>query len=266
MEVTPNPTYLDLNYPLGHWVLLPGGFLITVLLAGYFYNDLTKREHFTAANRALNAEIAERKRAEEALLVSETKYRIVADNTHDWEFWKDSKGKFVYSSPSCERITGYGPTEFAHDPTLFLRIVHPEDSGVFRDHVQDVMEHPRIEEISFRIVRPDGSIRWIDHVCQPVMDANGTFLGTRGSNRDVTDRKKIEEERERLIGELREAMDNVKTLEGILPICASCKQIRDDKGYWTQVEAYISNHTGAEFSHGICPECMKKLYPDYADR
>ena len=71
------------------------------------------------------------------------------------------------------------------------------------------------------------------------------------------------EERDRMIGELREALDKVKLLSGFLPICSSCKKIRDDKGAWTQMEAYITEHTDAEFSHGICSECAEKLYPEY---
>jgi phosphoserine phosphatase RsbU/P len=65
------------------------------------------------------------------------------------------------------------------------------------------------------------------------------------------------------IEELRQAFDQIKTLRGIVPICAGCKQIRDDRGYWNQVEVYVRDHTEAQFSHGICPDCMKKLYPDY---
>ena len=62
--------------------------------------------------------------------------------------------------------------------------------------------------------------------------------------------------------ELTEALGNIKTLTGLLPICASCKKIRDDQGYWTQIESYIHKHSDAEFSHGICPDCSKKLYPE----
>jgi phosphoserine phosphatase RsbU/P len=65
------------------------------------------------------------------------------------------------------------------------------------------------------------------------------------------------------IKELQQALDEIKTLRGIVPICASCKKIRDDAGYWQQVEVYVRDHTEAEFSHDICPECMKKLYPEY---
>lgn len=80
--------------------------------------------------------------------------------------------------------------------------------------------------------------------------------------RDITERKKYEKEREKLIKELKEALAEIKTLRGIIPICVNCKKIRDDKGYWEKVESYISKHTLAEFSHSLCPDCAKKLYPD----
>jgi len=73
---------------------------------------------------------------------------------------------------------------------------------------------------------------------------------------------KAAKEREKLIAELRDALTEVVTLRGIIPICASCKKVRDDKGYWNQIESYIREHSEADFSHGICPECAKKLYPD----
>jgi hypothetical protein len=80
--------------------------------------------------------------------------------------------------------------------------------------------------------------------------------------REVVEREKAEHEREKVIIELREALAQVKRLSGFLPICASCKKIRDDTGYWQQVEAYIRDHSEAQFSHGLCPECAKKLYPE----
>lgn len=77
---------------------------------------------------------------------------------------------------------------------------------------------------------------------------------------DISGRKLVEKDRERLIRELQEALSKVKKLSGFLPICASCKRIRDDQGYWNQIEAYISEHSEIDFSHGICPECAQKLY------
>jgi hypothetical protein len=81
---------------------------------------------------------------------------------------------------------------------------------------------------------------------------------------DITERKRIEEEKERLIIELQNALAQVKKLSGFIPICASCKKIRDDKGYWRQVEEYIRDHSEALFSHSICPDCMRSLYPEIA--
>lgn len=79
---------------------------------------------------------------------------------------------------------------------------------------------------------------------------------------EIAERKQVEEEREKVITELQEALEKIKTLRGLVPICASCKKVRDDKGYWKQVEIFIQEHSEAEFSHSICPDCMKKLYPD----
>ena len=82
--------------------------------------------------------------------------------------------------------------------------------------------------------------------------------------RYAIERKQAALERDRLIGELQEALANIKTLSGLVPICAGCKQIRDDKGYWSQVEIYVAKHSGAKFTHGICPDCARKLYPGIA--
>jgi PAS domain S-box-containing protein len=79
--------------------------------------------------------------------------------------------------------------------------------------------------------------------------------------RDITARKQLEQERETLISTLQETLSQVKTLKGLLPICANCKKIRDDTGYWKDVAVYIRDHSEAEFSHGICPDCMHSLYP-----
>jgi hypothetical protein len=78
-------------------------------------------------------------------------------------------------------------------------------------------------------------------------------------------RQRAVRDRDRLIEELLVALGNVKTLRGLLPICASCKKVRDDKGYWSQIEKYVREHSEAAFSHSLCPECEKKLYPDMAD-
>ena len=80
--------------------------------------------------------------------------------------------------------------------------------------------------------------------------------------RDITSRKKAEKEREDLIKRLQESLAEIRTLRKILPLCSFCKKVRDDKGYWEQVDVYLHKHSSVDVSHGICPECMKKHYPD----
>ena len=104
----------------------------------------------------------------------------------------------------------------------------------------------------------DGTRRLIDGSCAPIRDEKGQVVGGILVFRDVSERKKHELEREKLIAELQEALANVKTLRGLLPICAWCKQIRDGDGYWQRVEEYIQAHSDAEFTRGICPGCFEK--------
>lgn len=98
------------------------------------------------------------------------------------------------------------------------------------------------------------------------IEINATLVATKGGAqiltlaRDITERTRAEAERERLIAQLQNALAEVKKLSGLLPICASCKKIRNDKGYWEQIEVYIHERSEADFTHGICPECAQKLY------
>ncbi|MBM4349468.1 MAG: DUF3365 domain-containing protein [Deltaproteobacteria bacterium] len=102
----------------------------------------------------------------------------------------------------------------------------------------------------------------LSHLLLGGIGLTAIFWGMGRIKREDLKRRMVEEEREKLIQELEETVIKVRMLSGLLPICASCKKVRDDKGYWTQIETYIRDHSEAEFSHGICPECMKKLYPD----
>jgi PAS domain S-box-containing protein len=130
--------------------------------------------------------------ADRALREAELKYRTVADFTHDWEYWSAPDGRLLYNSPSCERITGYSSRHFMEDPSLFGRILDPEDHTIWEEHVRASLLEHQFRTVQLRIRTRDGSVRWIEHVCRPVTDERGEFLGIRASNRDITDRKNAE--------------------------------------------------------------------------
>jgi PAS domain S-box-containing protein len=153
-------------------------------------------------------EITGRRRVEQALRESETKYRIIADHTYNWEFWLAPDGRFLYCSPSCERITGHAAKEFLADPSLRMRLIHPDDRGRFAAHMNETGRVHAVKEEEWRFVLPDGSYRWVAHICQPVFDETGVFLGIRGSNRDITQRKQTEEALHRKQAELQVLLDN----------------------------------------------------------
>ncbi len=100
------------------------------------------------------------------------------------------------------------------------------------------------------------------HACLWLAGIGGLILGAEKVREHDQSRRSAEAQREQLIGEMREALANVRTLRGLIPICASCKRIRNDQGYWTRLETYLKEHSDAEFSHGLCLDCVRKLYPE----
>ncbi|MCG6907623.1 MAG: sigma 54-interacting transcriptional regulator, partial [Desulfobacteraceae bacterium] len=139
-----------------------------------------------------------RSQADIELKQAELKYRVVADFTYNWEYWKNLDGSLRYVSPSCERISGYRPEELLSRPDLLREIILPEDRDRWDAHDCDALEDPEVREVQFRIQRADGAIRWIEHVCQPVTGDAGEFIGIRAGNQDITERKQGELEIARL--------------------------------------------------------------------
>ena len=152
----------------------------------------TRTAELMNANERLTIEIAERKLAEEKLIDAEFKYRTVADFAYDWEYWTNLDETVRYVSPSCERISGYEPEQFMKDPSLFKEIILAEDRPVWQQHLLDSRNEFKPCEIQFRIRRPDGEIRWIEHACQPVRNLQDEITGFRASNRDTTMRRQME--------------------------------------------------------------------------
>ena len=131
-------------------------------------------------------QLQRRRRIERALATAETRYRTVADFTHDWEFWRRPDGTFEYLSPACERVSGHPPGDFLDDPGLLDRLVHEEDLGIWRDAISATEPAAPVE---FRIHTREGGLRWVRFASNPVRLPDGSAAGLRGSLADVTSRK-----------------------------------------------------------------------------
>lgn len=164
----------------------------------------------------------------------------------------DFNGYFKRLNPAWERALGFTIEELMSRP--FIEFVHPDDRERTLNQNRSVRDGGQALAFENRYLCKDGSFRWFLWNAAP--DPDGSVIYSVA--RDITQRKQAEEERERLLRQLQAALAEVKTLRAILPICAYCKRIRDDRNYWQSVEAYISRHTNARFSHGICPSCYEK--------
>ncbi len=129
-----------------------------------------------------------------------------------------------------------------------------------------ILDISKNESQEFVVASKEGRSFVVEVTASNVTSSSGELAGRMASFIDITKRKEIEADREKLIRKLQNALNKIKTLRGIIPICAACKKIRDDKGYWNQLENYIKEHSEADFSHGICPECAEKLYPELHEK
>jgi len=171
-------------------------------------------------------------------------------------------GHFRSVNNSWLKTLGYSKQEVA-GMTIF-DIIHMDEMKHCQELFMKVMSGEDIGLVTTIFVTKDGQAIFAEgNVNCNFMDGKPTY--TRAIFRDITERKKVEEEREHLIKELKQTLAEVRTLSGLLPICAWCKQLRNDKGYWESVEQYIEAHSEAEFTHSICPDCMKKNFPNYND-
>ena len=230
-------------------------FPLEISLASY----QTKGKNFYAA---ILRDITQRKKIEAQLFESENRYRTAIEHSNDGVAIIRGD-KHLYVNRRYLEIFGLERAEEVIGKTHSV-IVHPDDlEKVMELNTMRQRGEPVPSRYECKGIRKDGTAIYLE------ISATGTsYRGepvTLAYLRDITARKWNEAEREKLILELKETLSRVKQLSGMLPICASCKKIRDDKGYWSQVEVYIRDHSEAEFSHGICPDCMKKLYPDLAD-
>ena len=250
-------------------------------------------------NKKLNLQVERRKKSERMVVQERNLLRTLIDNIPDFIYYKDKKSRFVRINKAQAEWLGLsspeqalGTSDFDYYPEETARKFYKEEQRIIKSG-KPMINREEVQPDS------KGNVKWISSTTKvPLRNSKGDVIGIVGISRDITkqketerllkeahdmleqrvkerteelhksnqelreeiaERKKIEKERELLIRELKELLANVKTLKGMLPICARCKKIRDDKGYWKQVEEYIRDHSEVEFSHGLCPECLKEM-------
>lgn len=190
-------------------------------------------------------------------VLSSQEYRLLVEQAPIMIWRSGTDGQCDYFNQRWLDFTGRGLEQELGDG--WAQGVHPADLAACLDTYLSCFSRSRPFEMTYRLRRHDGVYRWILDRGAPFYDDDGNFAGFIGSCHDVTESVEAQE----AIRRARES--ELYQLRGLLPICAKCKRIRKDDGYWEQLEIYISQHSRADFSHGLCPECALELYPELAE-
>ena len=199
-------------------------------------------------------DVTEYKRVSEALKTSREFAHGIIESSLDMIVAVDNERRIVEFNRAAQETFGY----------TFEDVAGKHINILYADAVEGVQVHKVafesgrcVQEILNR--RKNGEVFPCFLSAAVMHDERGNVIGIVGVSRDITRQKRAEKEREELINDLQDALGKVKTLSGLLPICSSCKRIKDEEGSWHQLEGYIREHSDAEFSHGICPDCMRKI-------
>jgi PAS domain S-box-containing protein len=195
--------------------------------------------------------------AEARLRVSETKYRTLFEIAPDAIIILNMSRDILIVNQHALMLLGYENISQLFGNNI-ADAVMPEDAAVAENMFLSLAATGSAQGVEFRMLRKDGSQIAVEGAASTISSISGNPESIIVAVRDITERRQAESERGRLIADLQKALADIKTLYGILHICASCKKIRDDNGSWTQMETYVATHTEADFSHGICPDCAKK--------
>lgn len=277
---------------------VPGGVALATLLlsgiavyatslgSGPFVRDLEQESLLllqaftglaTMTGLTLAAAITGHKKAEADLLVSQIRFELAVRGSNEgiWD-WKIPTNEDYFSDRWCE-LLGYQASELSPTFKTWSELIHPDDRPLVFEHVQRHLEERIPYDAEYRMLTKSGVYRWYRARGQAVWDeTEGIATRMAGSIGDITDRKLAEEQIRELnadleqrvtkrtaqlqvaVEELTAALAEIKTLKGLVPICAWCKKIRDDQGFWQHLESYLSTHTGAEFTHGMCSTCFEE--------
>jgi PAS domain S-box-containing protein len=249
-----------LNYGASAYITKPLN-MDEVLATG---REALEKQRLVMENRRLfqeaQRELAERRRAEQALQESEGKLVAMLQSIGDHLSMIDKDLNIIWANKVARRVFGsdivgekcyeaYHQRQEPCEPYPCITLRAFQDGGIHEHDIQAVDK--------------DGRTMYLHCTANVALtDSEGKPTAVIEISRDITDRRLAEEERDQRVRELEIALANVRTLRGLVPICASCKKIRDDDGYWQQVEVYIRDHADVDFSHGLCPDCLKALYPE----
>jgi PAS domain S-box-containing protein len=189
----------------------------------------------------------------------------VVDSMSEAVIGTDQAGIITSWNAGAEKLYGY-PAEEAVGKAIEL-VVPPALHQETRRMLEGVRQGRQLAEFETAVrLRRDGSQVDVSSAISAVKDENGRVIGAAILAVNITERKQAEEERKKMIQELKDTLAQVQSLRGLLPICSHCKKIRDEKGRWHALETYISGHSQAEFSHSICPNCAQDLYSEFMDK
>ena len=227
-------------------------------------HDFVSKSHLHRLGEVVARELAAAaERRERRHVAEQTAYlAAIVEGTDDAIFSRDMAGTILTWNAAAEKTYGYTAQEAIGQP---ISIIVPPDRlhelTAIRERLQSGQ---RIERMEVTRRRKDGTQIQTSITVSPIRNDRGGIIGASIIARDVTARNLLEQDRLKLIQDLQDALSKVKQLSGLLPICANCKRIRDDQGHWQEIELYVHEHSQADFTHGICPECARQLYPDIA--
>jgi PAS domain S-box-containing protein len=191
------------------------------------------------------------------------RYRTLIETSPDPIVMYSLDGKLLAANAQAAEAYGVSSVdEFFKEVKTVFDLFTEGDKAFAADNLRRTLMEGRPQKNEYLLRIHDGGVVPVEANSSVVRTVTGEPQAFISVIRNIADRKRAEEALEEERRRLQQALDEVRTLRGIVPICANCKKIRDDKGFWNQVEKYVGEHTEAEFSHGICPDCAKELYPE----